>query len=452
MAPKKTIKGFQTTLFPAKEKVLDLPVSSPLAARMRPQNLDDFVGQRHLLGPGKILHRLISTKTTQSLIFWGPPGSGKTTLAHILAREWGIAIIDLSAVLVGLKEVRQAISSAKQKLAKKLGPTILFIDEIHRFNKAQQDALLPHVEEGTIVLIGATTENPSFAIISPLLSRLRVLRLDPLSPEEIEAILKRALKDEEKGFGNMPIDFGSDAFDMLIAISEEDARVALNLLEICVLSTRKDDTGNISITTETVEQVCEKKPLFYDKSGEEHYNLISALHKSLRGSDPDAGLYYLSRMLMAGEDPLYIARRLVRFASEDIGLADPRALGIAVASVQAYQMLGQPEGELALAEAVVYLATAPKSNALYTAYGYTREIVRNSGALPVPLRLRNAPTRFMKQIGYGKKYKYPHDYKDAFVKEEYLPKKISREKFYYPTNRGEEKVIRERLKNWRQEE
>jgi len=374
---------------------------SPLADRMRPRSLRDFVGQHHLLGEGKILQKLIQKKLITSLIFWGPPGCGKTTLAHLLANEWEAHLISLSAVLIGLKEIREAIETAKAKWLYEKARTILLIDEIHRFNKVQQDALLPHVEKGTITLFGITTENPSF----------------------------------------------QDAIERIIALADSDARMALNLLELSVLGIPVGEKETTKVTRALVDEICQAKPLLYDKAGEEHFNLISALHKSLRGSDPDAGLYYLARMLLAGEDPLYIARRLVRFASEDIGLADPGALNIAINAVKAYQMLGSPEGELALAEAVVYLATAPKSNAIYTAFGKAQDVAREKGALPVPLKLRNAPTRLMKEAGYGKDYKYPHDYDNAYVEETYLPDEISDIKFYHPTDRGEEKVIRQRIES-----
>ena len=447
MDKKKQIKAYQTSLMSGIVKREEATSRSPLADRMRPRSLRDFVGQHHLLGEGKILQKLIQKKLITSLIFWGPPGCGKTTLAHLLANEWEAHLISLSAVLIGLKEIREAIETAKAKWLYEKARTILLIDEIHRFNKVQQDALLPHVEKGTITLFGITTENPSFAIIAPLLSRVQVVQLKPLSGEELEIILKRALADKEHGFGKLKIEVGQDAIERIIALADSDARMALNLLELSVLGIPVGEKETTKVTRALVDEICQAKPLLYDKAGEEHFNLISALHKSLRGSDPDAGLYYLARMLLAGEDPLYIARRLVRFASEDIGLADPGALNIAINAVKAYQMLGSPEGELALAEAVVYLATAPKSNAIYTAFGKAQDVAKEKGALPVPLKLRNAPTRLMKEAGYGKDYKYPHDYDNAYVEETYLPDEISDIKFYHPTDRGEEKVIRQRIES-----
>ncbi len=449
MERKKQVRAYQTTLFPGIVEKSAPSALSPLADRMRPRKLKDFVGQEHLLGEGKFLLRLIKNNVTASLLFWGPPGSGKTTLAHLIAKEWNAYVISLSAVLIGLKEVRESVETAKSKWLYEKTRTILLIDEIHRFNKAQQDALLPHVEKGTITLFGITTENPSFAIIAPLLSRLRVVRLNPLSQGDLEKIIKRALEDEKRGFGKLRAEITEDAMKRIIKLADSDARMALNMLELAVLAAGEKAGEKIRVTEEVVNEVCQAKPLLYDKSGEEHFNLISALHKSLRGSDPDAGLYYLARMLLAGEDPLYIARRLVRFASEDVGLADPRALGIAVNAVRAFQMLGHPEGELALAEAVVYLATAPKSNAIYRAFDSAQAVAREKGALPVPMKLRNAPTKFMKKEGYGKGYKYPHDYENGFVDEDYLPEEIAGTKFYYPTERGEEKIIAQRMKKLR---
>ncbi len=447
MKGKKQITAYQTSLLSEIVQKKESSRLSPLAHRMRPGKLGEFVGQKHLLGKDKLLSRLIRNRLVTSLIFWGPPGCGKTTLAHLVAKEWNTSLVSLSAVLTGLKEIREAIKAAKDRWIYENKRTILLIDEIHRFNKAQQDALLPHVEKGTITLFGITTENPSFAIIAPLLSRVRVVRLNPLSFEELEIIIRRALSDEKRGFGKQKVEIEKDAMERIIALADSDARTALNLLELSVLASEPDDLGVTRVTYETVNTVCQARPLLYDRAGEEHFNLISALHKSLRGSDPDAGLYYLARMLLAGEDPLYIARRLVRFASEDVGLADPQALTVALNAVKAYQMLGTPEGELALAEAVVYLATAPKSNSIYTAFRSAMETARERGALPVPLKLRNAPTRLMKKEGYGKDYKYPHDFEDAYVDETYLPDEISDARFYNPTDRGEEKTIRKRMEN-----
>lgn len=450
MKTKKSYSTVQQSLFPPElsQSSGELPHDAPLAARMRPMSLQEFFGQEHLVGSGKFLDKLIKSKTTQSLIFWGPPGCGKTTLAHILSAQWGIPMICLSAVLVGLKEAREAIETARQRKANLGQSTVLFIDEIHRFNKAQQDALLPHVEEGRIILIGATTENPSFAVIGPLLSRMQVLRLESLFLEALEAIIKRALKDKERGLGKTEVLMEQGVIQYLAHMADSDARAALNLLEIAVSTAPLSSTGQRLVTRELVDQVSQKRALLYDKAGEEHFNLISALHKSMRGSDPDASLYYLTRMLLAGEDPLYIGRRLIRFAAEDVGLADPQALGLAIAAVEAFERLGSPEGELALVEAAIYLATAPKSNSLYMAYKASQKLVQETGALPVPLKLRNAPTKLMKSIGYGKDYLYPHNFEDAYVKEIYLPDTIADSKLYNPTDRGYEKTIIERLKDW----
>ncbi len=449
MKGKKQIKTYQTPLLAEIVSRSGSTPLSPLADRMRPQNLDEFVGQKHLLAEGKLLNRLVNHRLITSLIFWGPPGCGKTTLAHLIGKQWGTFLVSLSAVLIGLKEIREAIESAKTKWTYERKRTILLLDEIHRFNKAQQDALLPHVEKGTITLFGITTENPSFAIIAPLLSRLQVVRLNPLSSEELEIIIRRAISDKKVGFGKEKVEIDREAIERIISLADSDARTALNLLELSVLASRTSDGKITKVSIHTVNEICQVKPLLYDRAGEEHFNLISALHKSLRGSDPDAGLYYLARMLLAGEDPLYIARRLVRFASEDIGLADPRALTVALNAVKAYQMLGAPEGELALAEAVVYLATAPKSNSIYTAFSRAKELAGEKGALPVPLKLRNAPTQLMKKEGYGKGYKYPHDYEDAYVPETYLPDEIADAQFYNPTDHGEEKIVKERIQNLR---
>ncbi len=445
MKQKKQVRAYQTPLMPGLIRNDTSSPLAPLADRMRPTNMDEFVGQQHLLGENGVLSKLVANKIITSLIFWGPPGCGKTTLAHLIANEWNAHLISLSAVLIGLKEIREAIETAKTKWLYEKTRTILLIDEIHRFNKAQQDALLPHVEKGTVTLFGITTENPSFAVIAPLLSRVQVLRLNPLSFEELQKIINRALKDKTRGFGKLKIDFREDAIERIINLADCDARKALNILELIVSSASETDKQSIRITRKYVNELCQSKSLLYDKTGEEHFNLISALHKSLRGSDPDAGLYYLARMLLAGEDPLYIARRLVRFASEDIGLADPYALTITVNAVKAFQMLGSPEGELALAEAVVYLATAPKSNAIYTAFRKAKDVAKEKGALPVPMKLRNAPTELMKKMGYGREYKYPHDFENAYVEEIYLPDEIADLKFYQPTERGEEKKIKQRL-------
>jgi putative ATPase len=423
----------------------------PLADRLRPKDLDEFVGQDHLLNQGKMLNTLLDRGTIPSLILWGPPGCGKTTLARIFARRVEANFVSFSAVLSGVKELRVVIDDAKEN-TKYNGPhTILFVDEIHRFNKAQQDAFLPHVESGLITLIGATTENPSFEIIPPLLSRCRVLVLKPLDKKALEAILNRALTDIERGLGRLELSIENEATEYLIQRSDGDGRTLLNNLEIAAelaVSARPEGKG-ATITLALVEEAIQQKALRYDKSGEEHYNLISAFHKSLRGSDPDASLYWMARMLAAGEDPHYIARRMVRFASEDVGNADPQALTLAIDALKTYDFLGPPEGELALAQAAVYLATAPKSNAVYVAFGESQADARKFGTLPVPMHIRNAPTRLMKEIGYGKDYRYAHDYPEALVDQGYFPSELRERVYYRPTNRGHERVIKERLDKWR---
>jgi len=384
------------------------------------------------------------------MIFWGPPGSGKTTLARILANETKSKFVSFSAVLSGVKEIRAVIDEARELLERKTIKMILFVDEIHRFNKAQQDAFLPHVESGLITLIGATTENPSFEVIAPLLSRTRVLVLKPFSEEDLLAILESALKDKQKGFGQISIKIDPDVLRYIVSLADGDARSALNNLEAVISMVQNLPQDKRVISLKFAQEALLKKALLYDKDGEEHYNLISALHKSLRGSDPDAALYWLGRMIAAGEDPLYIARRMVRFASEDIGNADPQALIIAIAAQQAFHFIGLPEGELALAQAAVYLATAPKSNSLYVGYGKVKEIINTKGYLPVPLHIRNAPTKLMKELDYGKDYKYAHDYVNAYVPQEYLPEAIRGQIFYQPKEAGFEKTIKERINVWRQ--
>ncbi len=426
----------------------------PLAERMRPRDLDEFVGQLHVVGQGSLIRTAIEQDRVFSMILWGPPGCGKTTLARIIASDTRSFFVHFSAVLSGVKEIRGVIAEAQnqQKLYRK--PTILFVDEIHRFNKSQQDAFLHHVESGLITLIGATTENPSFEVISPLLSRCRVITLKMLTAEDIAAIINNAMKDSERGLGVLKLVLEADALSHLIRMADGDARMALNSLEVVasLLENKKDPSKTDQphdITIEELERALQRKALVYDKSGEAHYNIISAFHKSLRGSDPDAALYWLERMLAAGEDPLYIARRMVRFASEDIGNADPQALTLTMSAMQAFQFLGHPEGELALAQAVVFLATAPKSNSIYSAYGKVQAAVRKAGSLPVPLHIRNAPTRLMKDLDYGKDYKYAHNYKDAFVPQDYLPDELKGRLFYSPTQRGYEKIIKQRLDKWR---
>ncbi len=438
----------QSGLFDKKGREL-LEREAPLADRMRPKTLDEIVGQDHLLGQGKILRQAIETDHIPSMILWGPPGSGKTTLAMIIASTTGAQFMAFSAVLSGVKEIKEVIQEANEEWKYQKRKTILFVDEIHRFNKAQQDAFLPHVEKGTIVLIGATTENPSFEVISPLLSRTKVFTLNPLTEEEVGVILERGLTDKERGLGKYPTVIESDVVKGICLIASGDARIGLNTLEMLVLTTSPDSKGVRHIKKEDLEEVLQRKAFLYDKSGEEHYNLISALHKSLRGSDPDAALYWLGRMLEAGEDPLYIARRMIRFASEDVGMADPQALQVAVSAMEAFHFIGLPEGNLALAEVAVYLATAPKSNALYTAFQGVQKDIRELENLPVPFHIRNAPTSLMKELGYGKGYKYPHDYPEHFVEEEYLPENLRGKVYYHPADDGFEREIKKRLEYWR---
>jgi len=422
--------------------------SQPLAERVRPNNLKTFVGQKHLLGKGKLIQTAIETDHIFSMILWGPPGCGKTTLARIIAKETQSHFVHFSAVLSGVKEIRSVIKIAKDQRSLYQQETILFVDEIHRFNKAQQDAFLHHVEDGLITLIGATTENPSFEVIGPLLSRCRVITMKVLSEEEIALILESALKDEDRGLGQASWQLSREAIRYLVQISDGDARMALNNLELVTRLKRTDQTGN-KVSLEEIKKALQEKALVYDKSGESHYNLISALHKSMRGSDPDAAIYWLGRMLASGEDPLYLARRMVRFAVEDIGNADPQALKLALNAMEAYRFLGSPEGDLALAQVAVYLATAPKSNAIYTAYKRVQETIKKTGSLETPLHIRNAPTKLMKTMGYGKDYKYAHNYQDAIVSQEYLPEKIRGRRFYHPMDRGYEQTIKKRLDQWR---
>ncbi len=399
----------------------DSPPTMPLAARMRPQTFAEFVGQEHLVAEGRVLRKCIEADQLPSMVFWGPPGSGKTTLAHIIANVTRAQFSSLSAVSAGVADLRRVIEEAKKRLKSSGQRTILFVDEIHRFNKAQQDAVLPFVENGTVTFIGATTENPSFEVISPLLSRCRVFRLNVLSDEDVKLIVERAIEDTERGLGKFRIIVSEEALRHLVIISNGDARVALNALEMAAFATLPDGDGSRSIDLSAIEEALQHRALLYDKSGDQHYDLISALHKSLRGSDPDAGLYWLGRMLEAGEDPLYIARRLMRFASEDVGVADPQALVIAVAAQQAVHFVGLPEGNLALAEAVVYLATAPKSNSLYQAYSLVQKDIQQGRNEPVPLHLRNPVTDLMRRMGHGQGYKYAHDYPGHFVKQQNLP-------------------------------
>ena len=422
----------------------------PLAERMRPRTLDEFVGQEHLVGKDKILWRLIEKRRLPSLLLWGPPGIGKTTLARLLASLSDAHFVYFSAVLSGVKDIRRIVDESQELRDRDGMQTLLFVDEIHRFNKAQQDGFLPHVESGLLTLIGATTENPSFHVIAPLLSRCRVLVLESLSEEHLRAVVMRALTDRERGLGAMDIACDEAAMEHLLRMADGDARMALNSLEIAASLAEADASGTLRLTLSTVEEAFQRRSLRYDKTGDEHYNLISALHKSLRDSDPDGALYWMARMLASGEEPLYVARRMIRFASEDIGNADPQALAIAMHGRDSYQTLGTPEGELALAQVAIYLATAPKSNAVYMAYNQVMRDIRESGSLPVPLHIRNAPTKLMKEIGYGKGYQYAHDQEDGLVAQEHLPKELAGRRYYHPTNRGYEALIRDRLTKWRE--
>ena len=428
----------------------------PLAERMRPRTLDEFIGQEKLLGPGKPLRVQIESDNLGSMLFWGPPGCGKTTLARVIARLTKAEFISFSAVLSGIKEIKEVMAVAERK-SRGGARTIVFVDEVHRFNKSQQDAFLPHVEAGHILFIGATTENPSFEVISPLLSRTKVYVLESLTTPQIVELLKRALADKERGLGNERLEIeekvGGDQKDEVLwriaAFSNGDARTAYNTLELCARSAEPDAAGVQHITAELLGNVLQRKMLRYDKAGEEHYNLISALHKSVRNSDPDAALYWLARMIESGEEPLFLARRMVRMASEDIGLAEPGALAVTLAAKDAFDFLGAPEGYLALAQAVVYLSLAPKSNALYTGYGAVMEDVRKNEADPVPLHLRNAVTGLMKNVGYGEGYKYAHSFEEKVTDMQCLPDNLVGQTYYKPSDQGFEARLRTRMEEIR---
>jgi putative ATPase len=423
-----------------------LAARGPLAARMRPRALDELVGQEHVVGPGTLLRKAIEADRLSSVVLWGPPGSGKTTLAQIIATTTNATFDSVSAVSSGVADLRKAIGEARDRLGMNGARTVLFIDEIHRFNKAQQDAILPYVEDGTVILIGATTENPSFEVNAPLLSRSRVITLRPLGDDEIKTIVNRALVDPERGLGQEQLTIDDDALEFLANMANGDARFALNTLEVA--SAGAGDERRI--TAEIVQDAAQRRAATYDKGGDDHYDTISALHKTLRGSDPDAALYWLARMLERGDDPLYVARRLVRFASEDVGLADPQALELAMAAQQAVHFIGLPEGALALAELTVYLALAPKSNAIYVAYSQARTDVEQTRNDPVPIHLRNAPTRLMKDLGYGKGYKYAHDFDEGVIGQQNLPDNLKGRTYYTPVDRGFERDLGRRLERIRE--
>ena len=421
---------------------------APLAERMRPSTFDDFVGQEHVVGAERVLRKALAADRLPSFILWGPPGSGKTTLARLAAAATNANFAPVSAVTSGVADLRRIVGEARENQAMHQQRTILFVDEIHRFNKAQQDVILPHVEDGTVTFIGATTENPSFEVISPLLSRCRVFTLEALSPQQVEDIVNRALSHRETGLGKLAADLDADAMEQLVNVANGDARVALNALETAVFATKPDAESRRRIDLETISDALQRRSPLYDKAGEGHYDTISAFIKSVRGSSPDGALYWLARMIEAGEDPMFLARRLVTLAAEDIGLAQPEALAVAVAAQQAVHFLGMPEGRIPLAEATVYLATAPKSNSAYMGLERALDDVRKMSNEPVPLHLRNAVTGLMWDRGYGKDYRYSHDYEGHFVQQEFLPPSLKDRRFYQPGQEGAEKEIRERLEKW----
>ncbi len=423
--------------------------NAPLAARIRPQTLEEFIGQEHLVGPESALRRAIESDRVPSLILWGPPGSGKTTLANVIAGLTSAHFEPISAVGSGVAQLRKSVADAKERLGLHNQRTILFIDEIHRFNKAQQDVILPHVENGAVTLIGATTENPSFEVIAPLLSRSRVFTLRQLTEDQVGTLIQRAMTIPERGLGHLQLDLDADALKLLVNMCNGDARIALNTLEFAVHAARPNADGKREVTLRLVEDALQRRAMLYDKAEDQHYDVISAFIKSVRGSHPDGAIYWLARMIEAGEDPLFIARRLVILAAEDIGLADPAALSIAVAAQQAVHFIGMPEGRIPLAEATVYLATCPKSNSAYAALDRAIADVRETSNAPVPLHLRNAVTDLMRKEGYGKSYKYAHDYDDHFVEQEFLPPTLKGRRYYQPSDQGAEQKIERRLNRWR---
>ena len=436
-----------TDLFERRAREM-LGQEAPLAARMRPRGFDEFAGQEHILGQGRVLRRSIESDHVPSMILWGPPGSGKTTLAHLIAGITQAHFAPVSAVTAGVADLRKLIDAARERRGMHGRRTLLFVDEIHRFNRAQQDVILPHVEEGAVTLIGATTENPSFEVVAPLLSRCRVFTLNALTDEDVEAIVERALADYERGIGELRASLAEDAMRHLVTMANGDARAALNALELSASATEPDANGERHVTLATVEDALQHRSILYDKSGDQHYDTISAFIKSVRGSDPDAAVYWLSRMIEAGEDPMFIARRLVILAAEDVGMADPQGLPVAVAAQQAVHLIGMPEGAIPLAEATVYLATAPKSNSAYMALNRAREDARHTRNEPVPLHLRNAVTSLMRAQGYSKGYRYAHDYAGNFAPMDNLPPSLGDRRYYEPGDQGYERAVAQRLSEW----